>query len=54
MIAYYYHDERFDGVSECGISDDTADSTNQDTQDEEIDDSNSDSFFEEIFKNFKK
>ena len=54
MIAYYYHDERFDGVSECSDSTDTTNEL-ENTEDEISEDwNNSDSFLDWIFKKFKK
>ena len=54
MIAYYYHDERFDGISECSDSTNTTNKL-ENTEDEISEDwNNSDSFLDWIFKKFKK
>ena len=53
MIAYYYYDEKFDGMQECENLNDLINSEN--IQDEEIENwKESESFFKDIFKNIKK
>ena len=49
MIAYYYHDERFDEQSECGNDPDKT-NVGDNQQDDNI--SDSDWFLQKIFKNF--
>ncbi len=51
MVAYYYHDERFDDQMACDNSSENVKVSNQ-QEDEDLNDS--DWFFQKIFKNFKK
>ena len=52
MIAYYYHDERFDNQGECGNN--SSENKEEKSDNEESDSTNSDWFLQGIFKKFKK
>lgn len=51
MVAYYYHDEKFDDQIACSDGSENTKVSNQ-RDDEDVD--NSDWFFQKIFKSFKK
>ncbi len=51
MVAYYYHDEKFDDQIACSDGSENTKVSNQ-QDDEDVD--NSDWFFQKIFKSFKK
>ena len=64
MIAYYYHDEKFNDKAECDDGSDSDDSSSEETnvennmennnEESSNDSDDSESFFEEIFKDLKK
>ena len=52
MIAYYYHDERFDDLEECGNN--ASENKKEKNSDEDSNSANSDWFLQGIFSKFKK
>ena len=54
MMAYYYHDEKFDDKNECTEEKNTSKSKNDKKYDDNEDTNDSDSFIQKILGNFKK
>ena len=52
MVAYYYHDERFDDLEECGNN--ASENKKEKNSDEDSNSANSDWFLQGIFSKFKK